>query len=651
MLRLQTNMSGQLDQRWRNETISNFKKIQKFSNDYESYMIYHQYDQLKAHDSKQITHANTTLDKMIIYLLNEVKNLVVGVDGDGVKEVTDARVGQDGTQHDILSQRLFTDFADVYTDINRVEEKISSINIDEYHPDKTGKTDVSDYIQDALNRIHNNGSGTLYIPAGKYLIGKRLIIYENTTVKMDNNAILLRGWGGGFFMNGPSEDAFYGYEGRGNIHFEGGTLDSNYEQIDKFKTTAIDMVILKHAENITFNNVRFRNLISYHCVDANGIRNLTFDNCTFEGFINLTGSNFKEAIQIGEYTAEGIGGAGYFDGTPCKEVSVKNCTFRKSDILDSFDVAIGNHYSVHNIYQEDIKIVGNTFEDIKQAAVRPYKWVNTKITENSFRRCYEGVRISSVGGEDKSASDVNGIPSGTPQAGRLFAINNNSFEEYKKTGVSVFGQQYNGINAPVQNIKVTNNFFVSDNNDVGEAIVMTMCDDMHIKDNTISYAYRGIRYKGCVNVFIEKNYINNIKTEGVYNEVSPYTGYYAQNKYINILNNLVNTTGKNGIYVQHASYSFVRSNTVSNPNTDNIDGNERGGIYLNNFDTGEVAHNHAYGSDKSFAIRGVNMKNTTIFNNGGSGGIFIDGDANTKIGYWNVSDYNNIIKTSTKGVY
>ncbi|MGE7364766.1 glycosyl hydrolase family 28-related protein [Staphylococcus cohnii] len=131
---------------------------------------------------------------MIIYLLNEVKNLVVGVDGDGVKEVTDARVGQDGTRHDILSQRLFTDFADVYTDINRVEEKISSINIDEYHPDKTGKTDVSDYIQDALNRIHNNGSGTLYIPAGKYLIGKRLIIYENTTVKMDNNAILLRGW-------------------------------------------------------------------------------------------------------------------------------------------------------------------------------------------------------------------------------------------------------------------------------------------------------------------------------------------------------------------------------------------------------------------------------------------------------------------------
>src|SRR5699024_8790463 len=127
MLRLQTNMSGQLDQRWRNETISNFKKIQKFSNDYESHMIFHQYDQLKAHDSKQITHANTTLDKMIIYLLNEVKNLVVGVDGDGVKEVTDARVGQDGTQHDILSQRLFTDFADVYTDINR-DRKSTRLN-------------------------------------------------------------------------------------------------------------------------------------------------------------------------------------------------------------------------------------------------------------------------------------------------------------------------------------------------------------------------------------------------------------------------------------------------------------------------------------------------------------------------------------------
>ena len=53
MLNLQTNMSNQLDQRWRSETISNFKKILKFNNLIEDKMIYHQIEQLKAHDSKQ----------------------------------------------------------------------------------------------------------------------------------------------------------------------------------------------------------------------------------------------------------------------------------------------------------------------------------------------------------------------------------------------------------------------------------------------------------------------------------------------------------------------------------------------------------------------------------------------------------------------
>lgn len=651
MLRITTNMSEQLDQRYRNENISNFTKIQSFSNNLEDKMLYHQLKQTKAHTSQQIDHNGMSVGDRIDYESSRISNLVIGVDGDGVKEVTDSRVSVDGEQHDALSQRLLKDYNNLSKEVKRVEDKISEIYLDEYHPDKTGNEDVSVHIQDALNRIHDNGSGTLYIPAGIYLIKKRLIIYENTTVKMDNNATLLRGWGGGFFMNGPDSDKFYGYQGRGNIHFEGGTLDCNYEQIDKYKTKALDMVILKHAENITFNNVKFRNLISYHCVDANGIRNLTFSNCIFEGYINLAGGSMKEAIQLGEFTVDGIGGSGYFDGTPCKEVTVTGCIFRKSDILGGFDVAVGNHYSVNNIFQEDIRITDTTFEDIKRAAVRPYKWANVKITNNSFKRCYEGVRISSVGGEDVSANDVNGVPTGNPQAGRLYAINNNSFMNYTKTGVSIFGQQYNDLNAPVTSININSNFFVSDNNDIGEAIVMEMCEDIHIKDNTISYAYRGIRYKGCNTIFIDKNYINNVKTEAVYNDVSPYTGYYANTKHLHITNNLINGTGKNGIYVQYATNSFVRFNTVSNPNTYNTDGTERGGIYLDNFDTGEVAHNHIWGNSKNFAIRGVGMKNTNFFNNGGTDGVFVDGDNNTKIGYWNVSDYNNIIKTNTKGVY
>ena len=650
MISLQTNMSNQLDQTYRSEDISNFKKIEFGVNELYEFLNKHQKQDINAHKSNQIIHGKTTVDKMLIYQMSRIRNLVLGSDKDSLKEVKDARVDNDGNEYPILSERLNAQYDTLTNRISDVEQRFIEINFDEYEPDKTGQTPITSKLQHALNRLKDSKGGVLHIKNGDYLMNGRVAVYSNTEIKMEKNVTLYRGWSGGFFDIGHKNDAYHGYEGVHNVQITGGILDSNYENLSKYPTTEMNFIQMRHNDNVTLSNIKFRNAISFHVTDINGSRNIKIRDCIFEGYIDLNGKGYKECIQLSEYTNDSIGGAGYEDGTPTRDVVVDNCVFRKSDILDSFSVAIGNHLSRHNIWQKNFKVQNCVFEDIKDIAIRPYKWNNVKVLNNEFLRCNEGVRISSVNGNDISANDVNGIPSGQPQTGMLYTIEGNVFQDYKTKGVTAFGKQYNDLTARVTEINITNNFFVSDNNDVGEAIVLDLCASVHIKTNTIGYAYRAIRLKGCHTIVINSNYINNIKTEAIINEVSPYTGYSALCRHIYISDNIINVTGKNGFYLQYMRNFFVKNNTITNTNDYSLDGVRRGGIYGFELDAGDVSGNMIWGDDKAFAIRIDNANNTVLFNNGGYGEVSINGSDSAKIGYWNVDTNGQIYRRQTKGL-
>lgn len=650
MIRLQKNMSNQLDQTYRNQDISNFTKTEFGINDLYDKLIRHSDSDKTAHTSSQVIHGVSTVENTLNYQMSRIRNLVLGSDINSMKEVKDARVDSTGNEYPILSERLNKDYDKLVNKISDVEKRFVEINFDEYNPDKTGRTGIADKMQHALNRLKEAQGGILYIKNGDYLMNARVAVYSNTEIRMEKNATLLRGWGGGFFDIGHKDDAYYGYEGVHNVQISGGTLDSNYENIKQFPTTEMNFMQLRHNDNVSVTNVRFRNAISFHVMDINGSRNIKIRDCIFEGYINLSGKDYKEAVQCSEYTDDSIGGAGYEDSTPTRDVIIDNCVFRKSDILESFNVAIGNHLSRHNIWQKNFKITNCVFEDIKQIAIRPYKWNNVKVFNNEFLRCNEGVRISSVNGNDISANDPKGVPSGLPQAGMLYTIEGNTFKDYKSKGITAYGKQYDDVTARISEINITNNFFVSDNNDVGEAIVLDLCESVHIKTNTIGYAYRGIRLIGCSTVVINSNYINNVKTEAFINEASPYTGYSALCRHIFISDNIVNVTGKNGIYLQYMRNFFVKNNTVTNTNNYNTDGTKRGGIYGYELDAGDISGNMIWGDDKDFAIRIDSSNNLVAFNNGGYGHISVDGTDSAKIGYWNVDANGDIYRRNTKGL-
>lgn len=649
---MKLNLLKKLDVFFNDKSISqhekNYKEIEKTVNGNDDKFKKHKSVEKNAHNSKQIEHENTTVYKMLIYQMERIRNLVSGVDGDGVKEVIDSRVSNDGTTHGLLSERLFYDFNKFTKEINRLEKKFVEINFGTYDVDKTGEESVSEQLQDAFNKIHEVGAGKLYIPAGKYLLNDRVDIFENTTVELDKNAHILRGNTNELFMNGPYSDKFYGYEGRGNIHFIGGIFDGNYEEIDKYPTKVANLINLKHAENISFTNCVFRNVISYHALDVNGVRNLRVTDCIFEGYINLTEETKKEAIQLSEYTKDSIAGEGYYDGTPCKDVIVHGCIFRPSDILDAHAVGVGNHLSTNNIYQSNITISNNTFEGLTDVGIRPYKWKNVRIESNSFLGVPQGVRVSSVGANDVSAQNPDGTPSGNPQAGSMYFINNNFFNDYSLFGITVYGNQSNGKTALVKDVNIKDNVFNCTNKDVGEAININLCQSAQIKDNVITRGARGIRHIGSKTVLIENNIFNDIGREAIFNEKSNFSGIQEFVNQIHIQNNVVNTSGRNGIFVQFAKKFFIRNNVLNEVNQENNSGVPRGGIYVVDCDTGSVENNYVFGKNQDFSIRATKNKKVNFFNNGGNGNTYIDEEGENFVGFWNISASDSITKKVTK---
>lgn len=627
---------------------SNYKKIEDAINGQDSDLSNHKTTDLNAHNSKQITHENTTVYKMLIYQMERIRNLVLGVDGDGIKEVTDSRVSIDGKTHGLLSERLFYDLNRTNEKLEKVDKKFVEINLDTFNPDKTGEKPANLEIQEALDQIRDAGAGTLVIKNGNYLINKRLTVYSNTTIKMEENAVLLRGNVSSIIDLGKINQVFYGYDGVKNIHFIGGTIDCNLEQIEKYPAESANMINIRHAENVSFKNVKFRNTLSYHALDVNGVNRLTVENCIFEGYKNLNGAELKEAIQISEVMPGGIGGPGAWDGTPCKNIVITDCIFKASDIAPSFQVCIGNHSSIRDVFQENIKITNNIFEDCYMG-IRPFKWNNVQITGNTFDRNNIGIRIAVSKGNTNSSKNVNDVQTNKSQGCDIYTIKENVFRDYKNWGVCAVGEEYKDSIGYVGSLNISDNSFVSENvSTKNEAILTDLCRNVRVSNNFIISGHRGLNLSSSHNIFIDDNVFSNLKTEAIYISISGHSGYAQETRHLNITNNTVNQTGKNGFYIQNARFVYITQNKVSNTSLFTGDQVKRGGVYLNDCRNGRIESNDFWGEKHSFAILGASLTNFIAFNNGGSGIIQLFGDS-VYIGHYNVSTKNNIFKRDMKG--
>lgn len=495
------------------------------------------------------------------------------------------------------------------------------INFDEYNPDKTGSTDVSPMLQDAFNRIKNAGSGTVNISEGEYLINSRVIIYGNTTLNMTDNTILSRGETHETLMNASYDDVYTEYNGNSNINIIGGIFYSNYAKLDKYPTETANQINLMHAENITIKNVTFRDTLSYHSLDVNGVRGLTVENCTFEGYAKLkSNASMKEAIQLSEYISDSIAGSGAYDGTPCRDIFIINCTFKPSADCGAPDVGIGNHTSLYGVSQTNINLIGNTFIDCNVGA-RPYKWSDFRLENNNFIGCYQAVRISSINGTDKSAQKLDGAVTNLPQAGKNYIIKGNIFKECKSSGIGIYGQRTGDIEARVTNIIISNNTFESSNNTntTSEALVLNQTDDVQINGNSFKGFSRNINYKYCDKVFIFSNIFKQCEKESLFNNSTEYSGKPSVSNVI-INDNYIEDARYNYIYLQDGENITVKDNTFNAFSTEFKNIRSRGGIYGKNINGLLTRNNNFININREYSVKFENTQNarlkeeTDIFN-------------------------------------
>ncbi|PGV53330.1 right-handed parallel beta-helix repeat-containing protein [Bacillus sp. AFS037270] len=214
------------------------------------------------------------------------------------------------------------------------------INIKDFGAKGDGIADDTKVIQNALNIARDYGSIKLYFPKGVYHT-KSLRIYKNTSVTLNQKATIKRvGTGYYLFTNGQVGNTHYAtkYNGEGNIHFKGGTIDLNTINApipDDKGTVAFNIA---HAENISFRNLTIINGQNGHYFQISSSKNVLFDRCWFGNvhYTNTTSKNY-ELIQIEEATEISFPTFGSYDRTVSTNITIQNSHF------ENVIRAIGTH--------------------------------------------------------------------------------------------------------------------------------------------------------------------------------------------------------------------------------------------------------------------------------------------------------------------
>ena len=298
---------------------------------------------------------------------------------------------------------------------------------------------VSDDVQ-AINKVlakaatlSEGDTLVVYFPEGQYNIGSLLKIYSNTTLKLDEDAVIYRtNTMYPMIMNVGNDGtrkedlaAGGGYNLSKNIQIIGGTFDGGaVEQAP----SAANTINIAHAQNVIFDGVTIRNNYGAHLLELSGVKDAFIRNCHFYGFrtekssaaqsgdetgINGTGYIAKECIQL-DYTyfdennKEMQWCPGYYsDKTPCKDILIENNTFT------DYPRGIGNHHgcdSFPGLYSSNIMIRNNTFKDMYVTTPNGKKLYEYAITLHSFANAVvENNTIENAGSAVLLAYDKNSV--------------------------------------------------------------------------------------------------------------------------------------------------------------------------------------------------------------------------------------------------
>lgn len=522
--------------------------------------------------------------------------------------------------------------------------------------DKTGKTDVSKAINSILSTASANGTASkpsvVYIPAGTYLFDNTsIIIGDNTILHLDDKAIIKRG--STISDNTPmlvtTQTFTGGYEHFKNAEIYGGIWDANQ---NKSTTTcsngeAIDFPVfyIVHAQNVYIHNVTIQNARCLHSIVLEGCKNVTVSDSSFRNFYaSLADSsiNAMEAVHL-DITNPTGSEAEPLDNTPCKNITIKNCTF------DNVQGGIGAHHAEPSIpvRHSSISICNNTFNNLEGNSIDASMIDGAIISKNTlkggkgdFINSSSSCNLQIEGNNIDDASTGIYLSYGNHGAYNNI-INNNTIKNTKHWGIFTviekeflssadlnssitvcnntisnvknYGIFVDGFKADIEKNTVDSVIFIEDDTDINEEKVSGIRignskTGSSIHNNIIRNVSRGIATSNSENITINDNDISKIEKIGIGIIGSGYE----------ISGNTIDS-GENSIllnyYSSKSTKDVIKNNKISNAKKEGIATIISDDNKSNAQDNSLIIEGNSVSNVHIYGIRSFNYNNVSILNN------------------------------------
>lgn len=404
------------------------------------------------------------------------------------------------------------------------------------------------YIENALKYAKNNaydGSPvTITLPSGKYNLSKCLHIYSNTNLVLQEDTTLVKTFEDGNMLKcGLQEEKNYGYDGYKNITVSGGIWNENY------CGTSCAMRFA-HCENVTVKDLTIKKNKNSHHMEIAAAKDFKVTNCTFTGY-KRTNSGDGMALQIDTmHNTSHFPSYYYYDDTPCKNVTVSGCTF------ESVYSGVGSFSGVIGSYFDNIKIVNNTFTNIKDKAIAAFNFINSSISNNKIDSATIGIIFeyypfekltSRLNMPNSSAAKTDIIQNCNSKIkGNTVAVSRN-ISRNTSAGIAVFGGILSKSDAKTYGLK-QGNYLVK---------------NLIISKNTVNVrSAKSVGMKLCYiyNSFVKNNTIRAINnTDGGYNGI---TFVHSQQNEIN--SNIINKFDNSLAFQTRSKKNVLKENTLKN---------------------------------------------------------------------------------------
>ncbi|ODO60734.1 hypothetical protein ACOMCP_00673 [Lactiplantibacillus plantarum] len=305
------------------------------------------------------------------------------------------------------------------------------INVKWYGAIGDGTSDDSVAINAAIEAA-SAIKGTVFVPAGKYLLTHDLVFKSNIVFEMDHNAVL---YAPGQYFRFDTTTTGYG-GGVSNVIVRGGTFAGNYDATSVTNAHADGNAFngaLHHAQHIEFDRVTFHMTTSNsHTLDLGGCDDIYVHDCDFEGMLVRNSREYVEAVQV-DYSQlnaltyhDDVQDAN-LDGLPTINVKVTNNRFVPIYAADgTVKYPAPNPFGEHAAYDsgcpKHLSFIGNTVLDAPKAggAVLSEAWVHfvsvsdLTIKDNTFKNTTHTAN-SAIGlySTDMPLPNYNGTVTGT----------------------------------------------------------------------------------------------------------------------------------------------------------------------------------------------------------------------------------------------